>query len=100
MQLPDGPASRPAAYTYDSLMATAPSLPYDRTRSPGPSKGRKSEVFTHSVRKGDTSPIRVHEIRRSEFGGGNTWTSTLKTDTPVRRMAMQTVQPFSTRMYA
>lgn len=90
-RVPD-PISR-SVYGYDSLLATAPSVPCDRTRSPGPSKSRKSEVFTHSVRKGDTSPIRVHEIRRSEFGhgggaGGGAWTSTLKTDTPARRVAM------------
>lgn len=86
--LPDGPTSRPA-YAYDSLLATAPSLPCDRTRSPGPSKGRKSEVFMHSVRKGDTSPIRR--------------TSTLKTNTlqstPVRRMQVP-AQTISTRVYA
>jgi serine/threonine protein kinase len=64
--LQDGPTTRPA-YVYDSLLATAPSLPCDRTRSPGPSKARNGEVFTPSVRKGDTSPIRVHEVRRSNW---------------------------------
>lgn len=94
-EIQDGPTSRPA-YTYDSLLATAPSLPYDRTRSPAPSKGRKSEVFTHSVRKGDTSPIRVHEIRKVESGTSG-WPSTFKNDTPVRRI--QAAPKITTRVY-
>lgn len=86
--LPDRGTSRPA-YAYDSLLATAPSISCDRTRSPGPSKARTGEVFTPSVRKGDTSPIRVHEVRRSNW----------QADSNARRAAVPT-PAVSTRLYA
>eukprot|EP00746_Dinoflagellata_sp_MGD_P002988 gnl/MRDRNA2_/MRDRNA2_105828_c0_seq1.p1 gnl/MRDRNA2_/MRDRNA2_105828_c0~~gnl/MRDRNA2_/MRDRNA2_105828_c0_seq1.p1 ORF type:complete len:836 (+),score=113.95 gnl/MRDRNA2_/MRDRNA2_105828_c0_seq1:352-2508(+) len=80
--------SRPA-YAYDSLLATAPSISCDRTRSPGPSKARTGEVFTPCVRKGETSPIRVHTHSRSNW----------QADSNARRTAVPT-QPVSTWLYA